>query len=217
MAIFGLFASCSPAGSSVKDSESSSNESLVVYSPIEKEALEAAQNFVRSHYATDAVFQEYGTIIEPTQVPDRFKILQRFDSKYRKGYNFVYRIWVQKFPSGWEFGNLGIEKSGGSTVLTTNGRMKELEKKNMVRSETTSAGNIEYTIIKRNAPKFVRIYTPNRLTRDDVLAVYNQLKDSYESVQFSTSRNPNDDDYMAIQNGYVFEYDTDKITKVGEY
>lgn len=63
----------------------------------------------------------------------------------------------------------------------------------------------------------VRVYTAKRLDRDDVLAVYNQLKNDYEIVQFSTSRNPDDDDYMAIQYGSVYEHDKDKITKLADY
>jgi hypothetical protein len=216
MAALCLLAACSPAGSSERASESSSVESTE-YSTIEEQALAAAQQFVRSQYASDAVFQQSGTIIEETDVPNRYKVLQRFDSNSRDGYNFVYRIWVQKFPSGWEFGNLGIERAGGETVLTTNGRMKEIERQNMTQQEAASAGSVDYTIIKRNAPNYVRVYTAKRLDRDDVLAIYNQLKNDYEIVQFSTSRNPDDDDYMAIQYGSVYEHDKNKITKLADY
>ena len=87
----------------------------------------------------------------------------------------------------------------------------------MTKQEDASAGNVDYTIIKRNAPNYVRVYTANRLTRDDVLTIYEQLKDSYQIVQFTTSRNPDDDEYMAIQYGSVYEHDIDKITKLSEY
>ena len=143
--------------------------------------------------------------------------MQRFDSEVQDGYNFVYRIWVQKFPTGWEYGNLAIERAGGENVLNTNGRMKDVEQQNMTRQEAASAGDVDFTIIKRNAPNYVRVYTPDRLKRDDVLSVYNQLKNEYEIVQFSTSSNPDDDDYMAIQYGSVYEYDKDKITKLADY
>ena len=216
MATLCLLAACSPAGSSRSSSETSALESSE-YSTIEEQALAAAQQFVRAQYASDAVFHQSGTIIEPTDVANRYKILQRVDSDSRDGYNFVYRIWVQKFPSGWEFGNLGIERAGGESVLTTNGRMKEVEQQNMTRPESVSVGSVDYTIIKRNAPNYVRVYTSKRLDRDDVLSVYNQLKSDYEIVQFSTSRNPDDDDYMAIQYGSVYEYDKDKITKLADY
>ena len=183
----------------------------------EADAVEAAQDFIRIAFAADALFQSEGTIVEPTDIPDRYKVLQRFDSEEQDGYNFVYRIWVQKFPTGWEYGNLAIERAGGENVLNTNGRMKEVERQNMTRKETSITGDIEFTIIKRNAPNYVRVYTPNRLKRDDVIAVYNQLKNEYEIVQFSTSSNPEDDDYMAIQYGSVYEYDKDKITKLADY
>ena len=179
--------------------------------------MEAAQKFVRMEFASDAIFQDEGTIVEPTDVAERYKVLQRFDSQQKDGYNFVYRIWVQKFPTGWEYGNLGIERAGGETVLTTTGRMKELEHLNMTKQDDASAGNVDYTIIKRNAPNYVKVYTANRLTRDDVLTIYDQLKDTYQIVQFTTSRNPDDDEYMAIQYGSVYEHDIDKITKLAEY
>ena len=216
MATICLLAACSSAGSSERASESSSVESTE-YSNIEEQALTAAQKFIRAQYASDAVFQQSGTIVEPTDVANRYKVMQRFDSDSRDGYNFVYRIWVQKFPSGWEFGNLGIERAGGERVLTTNGRMKVIERQNMTRQEDVSIGSVDYTIIKRYAPNYVRVYTAKRLGRDDVLAIYNQLKNDYEIVQFSTSRNPDDDDYMAIQYGSVYEHDKDKITKLADY
>lgn len=216
MAALCLMAACSPSNSSSHGQDSSSIESSDV-STIEEQALAAAQQFVHTEYASDAVFRQEGTIIEPTTVKDRFKVLQRFDSDSRDGYNFVYRIWVQKFPSGWEFGNLGIERADGTNVLTTNGRMKKIERQNMTQQESSTAGGVDYTIIKRNAPNYVRVYTAKRLTRNDVLTIYNQLKTDYEIVQFSTSRNPDDDDYMAIQFGSVYEYDKDKITKLADY
>lgn len=202
-----LLAACSNPGTS-KSSD---------FTGAEADAVEAAQGFIRIAFAPDAIFQSEGTIVEPTGVPERYKILQRFDSEVQDGYNFVYRIWVQKFPTGWEYGNLAIERAGGENVLNTNGRMKDVEQQNMTRQEAASAGDVDFTIIKRNAPNYVRVYTPDRLKRDDVLSVYNQLKNEYEIVQFSTSSNPDDDDYMAIQYGSVYEYDKDKITKLADY
>lgn len=196
---------------------SSSESSTSAFTNEELDAIEAAQDFIRSEFANDADFHQEGTIILPTEVDNRYKVMQRFDSAQKDGSNFVYRIWVQKFPTGWEYGNLGIERAGGERVLTTNGRMKELERQNMTRQENSSAGNVDYTIIKQNAPNYVRVYTAERLTRDDVLTVYNQLKDTYQIVQFSTSSNPDDDEYMAIQYGSVYEHDKNKITKLAEY
>lgn len=207
LGLLSLLAACSTSGTSA-----SSN-----LTQQQTDAMEAAQKFVRMEFASDAIFQDEGTIVEPTDVAERYKVLQRFDSQQKDGYNFVYRIWVQKFPTGWEYGNLGIERAGGETVLTTTGRMKELEHLNMTKQEDVSAGNVDYTIIKRNAPNYVKVYTANRLTRDDVLTIYDQLKDTYQIVQFTTSRNPDDDEYMAIQYGSVYEHDIDKITKLAEY
>lgn len=205
-----LMAACSNSGSTSSASSSGSSDT-------ETEALIAAQGFIQQEFAADAEFNTNGTVLEPTEVTDRYKVLQRFDSEVKEGYNFVYRIWVQKFPSGWEYGNLAIENASGERVYTSNGRMKDLERAAMTRQEDSSADGVDYTIIKRNAPNYVRVYTPTRLNRDEVLTIYNQLKDEYEIVQYSTSSNPNDNDYMAIKYGSVYEYDKDKITKLAEY
>ena len=61
MATLCLLAACSPAGSSERASESSSVESTEC-SAIEEQALAAAQQFVRSQYASDAIFQQSGTV-----------------------------------------------------------------------------------------------------------------------------------------------------------
>lgn len=180
-------------------------------------ALTAAQGFIIDIFATDAKFDSDQAIVTETSVPGRYKVMQRFDSKAHDSFNMVYRIWVQKFDNGWEFGNLAIEDASGKRVLTTNGRMKDLEHKKMTRKEAGRVGNVDYTIVKRSAPNYVRVYTKKRLTRDQVLDVYNQLKAEYEIVQFSTSPNPDADDYMAIQYGTVYEYDKDKITKLSNY
>lgn len=208
LAVAFIMTACSSSGSTTSVSELTEEQ---------KEALVAAQEFVKSQFAYDAEFKDAGTLVLPTEVDGRYKVLQRFNSEFHDGFNYVYRIWVQKFPSGWEYGNLGIEDAGAQSVYNSNGRMKELEKEYMTLKEDKTAGSVNYTIIKRNAPNYVRVYTQTRLTRDDILSIYNELKNTYDIVQYSTSSNPDDDDYMAIQSGYVFEHDINKITKLADY
>lgn len=203
--------SCTNSSSSsgtVSESERYANE--------QTEALYEAQKYIRLEFAADASFQGDASI-EETNVSHRYKIMQRFDSNEKDGYNFVYRIWVQKFPTGWEYGNLAIENASGNRLLTINGHMKEYEQREMNKVEQGTASGVDYEIIKRNAPNYVLVYTPSRLERDDILAVYNNLKAEYQSVKFTKNRNPDADDYLEIQSGMVFEFDIDKITSLSKY
>lgn len=214
--------STEPAGDNVDsiaiNEETSLDDTEPVIFSYDEEAIEAAKRFVTNEYANDAEFIDYDVKVNSTGVLHRYKILQRFSSE-SKGGDFVYRIWVQKFRGGWEYGTLEIEgyKNGIGRVHTSKGRMKEMEERENNKKEDHKAGSVEYTIILRKAPHVVRVYTPKRLKRDDVLAIYNDLKDKYQIVQYSQSENPKDDDYLSIDGTYVFEYDIDKITKIAEY
>lgn len=95
--------------------------------PSKTGALTAAHNFIRETFASNAEFEDEGTIIEPTGVPGRFKVLQKFTAEGHPSNwtQFIYRIWVQKFDDGWEFGNLAVESVTGERVFSANGNMKE--------------------------------------------------------------------------------------------
>lgn len=183
----------------------------------ELNALEAAQAVVREKYASDAEFDNEKLKVEKTEVRNRFKVVQRFDSDIRDGRFFVYRIWVQKFGSEWEYGTLEIEDVSGNKVHFSKGEMKERELDEMLSPKTGSTGNVDYIIIKQNEPNYVRVYTPERLSRDEVLEIYNQLKNKYETIYYSKSTDPDDEEYMTILNGLVCEHDIDKVTKLADY
>lgn len=177
----------------------------------ESDAVKAAQRIVQSEYAYDAVFQEAGLIVEPTEVENRYKILQRFDSEIKDGYNFVYRIWVQKFPTGWEFGNLGIERAGGERVLTTNGRMKEMELLEGV-GNTITAGGITFNIAEQKGSNVIRVYTDAKLSRSELRAAISDLMGEYEQIQFATSaKHERGDEYAGWLNDMFFDYEKDEI------
>jgi len=185
-------------------------------SDMEVAALAAAQSFIRSQYAADAVFDGSQVTIEPTFVENRYKVMQRFDSEQRDGYNFVYRIWVQKFPTGWEFGNLGIERAGGERVLTTNGRMKEIEQADGMGDKLT-AGGVEFTIVEKN-PTAIRISTQTKLDRKQLKAAIIELKTKYETIQFATSDKPQrGEEYASWTGNMFFDYDADEIISKGKF
>lgn len=149
-----------------------------------------------------------------TLVENRYKILQRFDSDLRDGNNFVYRIWVQKFPSGWEFGNLGIERAGGERVLTTNGRMKEMERKV---GDKITAGGIDFTVAEMS-PKAIRIYTDQKLSRKQLKAAIIDLRLQYETIQFATSAShERGEEYAGWVGEMFFDYDANEIIGKGKF
>lgn len=216
-----LLSSCG-GGSHTSDDRNSEYDSdysyfLSSYSEGQLDALHAAQVVIKKEFANDAAFEPEGTIIEETQVTNRYKILQKFKSDSKSSPYYIYRIWIQKFPSGWEFGNLQIEDYLSHNVYSSNGKMKAMEQAEMTRTTEGSAGGIDYKIIKRNAPNFALVYTPRRLKKSEILSIYNQLKGEYNQVQFTKSQNPKDDDYLAIDGTYVFEHDKNKVTKLSEY
>lgn len=186
------------------------------------DALRYAMNVIRSEYNEMTRFAGEPQQIEETEVPDRFKINGQFILLNRGSEVLCYySIYVQKFPESWEYGTLLIgpapEPTLSSAQFTAKGKMKSMEQSEMTRLTSGKAGNVDYTIIKKNAPNYVFVYTPKRLSRDEVMTVYNQLKDQYESVKFTKVNNPDADDYLCFQYGMVFEYDIDKITKIADY
>lgn len=186
------------------------------------DALRYAMNVIRSEYNEMTRFAGEPQQIEETEVPDRFKINGQFILLNRGSEVLCYySIYVQKFPESWEYGTLLIgpapEPTLSSAQFTAKGKMKSMEQSEMTRQTSGKAENVDYTIIKKNAPNYVFVYTPKRLSRDEVMTVYNQLKDQYESVKFTKVNNPDADDYLCIQYGMVFEYDIDKITKIADY
>lgn len=183
-----------------------------------RQALNAAQRVVKSEFSTNSTFHPDGTIIEETQVPGRYKILQEFECKPDYSNNLVYRIWVQNFEGTWEYGNLGIEERGtGRRLFSKNGNMKQREQENISKQETIRDSGIEHTIIKRNIPNYVVIYTPQRLSKSQLKELYNKYKDEYQIIQFTKSSNPDDDEYLAIQYGMVYDHDKNQVVKLSEW
>ena len=203
------------------DNSSSSNGSSVsAHSamPESEQALKAAQSVITYEFALDARFHRDGTIIEPTGVPGRYKIIQEFESEKYDDRHLVYRIWIQKFGDDWEYGNLGVEsRVTKKTLLTKNGKMKERERAATYKTESSSVGNINYTVVKQLKPNYVIIFTPTKLKKADLKKLYNHFKNDYESIRFTVNKDPDKKDYFCIQYGMVFDYDKDKITKLAEW
>lgn len=181
--------------------------------PTQTGAISVAQSFIRKEFASNADFEEEGTIVEETSIPGRFKVLQRFEAEdHPSGWSkFTYRIWVQHFEDGtWEFGNLGVESITGERVFTTNGNMKEREQNDGVGDKIT-AGGIEFTIAERN-PTAIRIYTDSKLSNDKMRKVVIELMDQYDTIQFATvAKHERGDEYASWTSSIFCNFDTNDV------
>ena len=95
--------------------------------------------------------------------------------------------------------------------------MKERERAATYKTESSSVGNINYTVVKQSKPNYVIIFTPTKLKKADLKKLYNHFKNDYESIRFTVNKDPDKKDYFCIQYGMVFDYDKDKITKLAEW
>lgn len=205
IAIATLIISACGSGSKAK---STSN-----FSVAEQEAIEAAQKFITEEFATNAEFIDEGTIVEDTEVPYRYKILQQFtaDDHPSNWSKFTYRIWIQKFDdNSWEFGNLAIESVTGEQVFTTNGFMKDREQSDGVGDELEIAG-ITFRVAEKN-PDAISIYTPSKLSRTTLRNVIKELMDDYSTIQFATdAKHERGDEYATWANGYFCDMDKNEV------
>lgn len=175
-------------------------------------AINAAQGFIRQTFASNAEFEDEGTIIEPTAVPGRFKVLQKFTAEDHPSNwtQFIYRIWVQKFEDGWEFGNLAVESVTGERVFTTNGNMKEREQNDGVGDNISVAG-VSFTIAEKKADA-IRIYTPNKLKRSQLRDVTKELMNQYSTIQYATdAKHERGDEYATWASGYFCDMDKNEV------
>lgn len=179
--------------------------------PSKSGAVYAAQRFIREEFASNAEFVDEGTIVEETTVPGRYKVLQKFTAENHPSNwtTFIYRIWVQKFDDGWEFGNLGVESVSGESVFTTNGNMKEREQKDGVGDGLTIAG-ISFKIAEKK-PDAIRIYTPNKLKRNQLRDVTKELMNQYSTIQFATDAKHERGDEYASWTGIFCDFDNNEV------
>lgn len=187
-------------------------------SPSKSGAVYAAQRFIREEFASNAEFVDEGTIVEETSVPGRYKVLQKFTAENHPSNwtSFIYRIWVQKFDDGWEFGNLGVESVSGESVFTTNGNMKEREQKDGVGDGLTIAG-ISFKIAEKK-PDAIRIYTPNKLRRNQLRDVTKELMNQYSTIQFATdAKHERGDEYASWTGGIFCDFDKDEVIGKDEF
>lgn len=192
----------------------------ITESSVSKEgAISAAQTFIRQEFASNADFIEEGTIVEETDVPGRFKVLQQFTAEDHPSNwtKFTYRIWVQQFDDGsWEFGNLGVESVTGERVFTTNGNMKEREQNDGVGDNLSVAG-ISFKIAEKKQDA-IRIYTSKKLSRAQLRAVTKELMNQYSTIQFATdAKHERGDEYASWIGNLFFDYDKDEIIRKDKF
>lgn len=181
--------------------------------PSESGAIIAAQRFIRDKFASNAEFEDEGTIVEETSVPGRFKVLQKFTAEDHPSNwtKFIYRIWVQRFDDGsWEFGNLGVESVTGEKVFSTEGNMKEREQGEGVGDNLTVAG-ISFKIAEKK-PDAIRIYTPKKLSMAQLRDVTKELMNQYSTIQYATdAKHERGDEYASWTGGIFCDMDNNEV------
>lgn len=211
-------------GCSEKEEKSSSDsinefrENTIEDLDLVPDQLSFTETTIREVYDSSAQFEEKDQYIIETPVAGRFKINGVFTTK--KGKRKYYEIYVQKFDS-WEYGTL-IISSNTSPSLTnasfvSNGKMKEAEQMMMNKKEDGKIGNINYTVIKRNAPNYVTIYTPKKLTPKEVKVVYDEFRNTYESILLTDDNDPDSYEYIRIDNETVWDFTKGSATKIKDY
>ena len=207
MVIILLVSSCGSNSTQPNEDLSTSSIEETIATVTNPEAVEAAQNLIKQEYAVDAVFSEDAPIVTETDVDNRYKIQQHFGSVDKQYLDLIYTIWVQKFGDNWEYGTLKVANTKGEIVYISNGRMKELERQEMTRIEAGEVDGVEYTIIERSAPNFVRISTPKRLSNSEIKKVSKALGATYESIFFCIDgKNARGDEYVNVQRDIVFDF-----------
>lgn len=186
------------------------------------EAISYIMGIIRRDYNPWSRFVGYPQSMEETMTNGRYEIKGQFLVK-ENGEEVMryYSTYIQKFDNQWEFGNLLISNAPNPTLANATkiikGQLKEKEQDSINKKEDGSIGGIDYTIIKRSAPNYIIFYTPKRLNKKDILKIYNEFKDQYESIRFTTSKDPNDDDYFCFQYGYVYDYKKNGMYKLNDY
>lgn len=186
------------------------------------EAIAYITGVIRNEYNPLSRFVNYPQKMEETEVSGRYKVEGQFLTKIL-GQDVVlyYSTYVQNFDNQWEYGTLLISNSPNpslsNAIKILKGHLKEKEQESINKKENGSLGGIDYTIIKRSAPNYIVIYTPNRLSKKEIIKFYKEFKDQYEILQFTINKNPDHDEYLSIQYGLVIDYEKDNVTNLKDY
>lgn len=212
-----LFAACSSGSSCRADHEAETTVTISGVTVTPDDAISAAKNVIRDEFAKDARFVEDECIAYGTDVPGRYRVEGRFSSVSKDYSALVFGIYIQKFSSGWEYGNFMIQNSwDGEYLIQKKGRMKQMDQKEGI-GDMITAGGINFTV----AEKFsggVRIYTDEKLTREQLKAAIIDLRPQYETIQFATTANhERGDEYAGWLADMFFDYDSDEIIGKGKF
>ena len=135
-------------GQAVSDAHPSVADSGDIILP--EEAISASKDVIRKEFAKDANFVDEECIAYDTNVSGRYRVEGRFSSVEKDHSSFVFLIYIQKFSSGWEYGNFKINDAyDGKSLVFKNGRMKEMEQNEGV-GDVLSAGGIDFTIAEKS-------------------------------------------------------------------
>ena len=206
-----MLASCSSGSTDGRGSTALSvqTESGDIITP--SAAIDAAKNIIKSEFANDATFVDDECIAYNTDVPGRFRVEGRFSTLSKDYSALVFGMYIQKFDTGWEYGNFMIQNSwDGEYILRKHGRMKELEQNENI-GDIITAGGIDFTIAEKK-PTAIRLYTNKKLSHSQLKGAIVELKDHYEIIQFATkAKHERGEEYASWTGEMFFDYDSGEI------
>lgn len=209
--------SCSPTSSNQSAETSSPSVTTSGEIILPEEAIAAAQQIIMDEYAPDANFVQDECEAYDTNVPGRYRVEGRFSTKEKDYSALVFSIYIQKFTSGWDYGNFKINNAwDGKSVLWKNGNMKKKEQTEGV-GNTITAGGVDFTVAELS-PQAIRIYTDSKLSRDQLKAAILDLMDTYDTIQFGTAdKHERGDEYASWTGNLFFDFDSDEIINKAKF
>ncbi len=192
------------------------------YDNSQSEQVSAAIQFIRANYPGELSFVGNKQIVRETSVKNRYVVSGAFliKSSWDKVEGRTFKIYVQKFSDGWEFGQLMIATEGEPSLSNNlkiyNGRMKEREKTDGV-GYVIYAGGIKFTIAEIKGTN-VRIYSDKKLTKGQLLVAIKDLRKDYDGIQFNTAqKHERGDEYAYVMGKYlVLTSEPDKLITIDE-
>lgn len=169
------------------------------------EALNESQRIIVEEFAKDAKFGDCPKVL-PTSRENMFKVHMFFTSEIKGGW-YRYRMFLENLNGKWLQGKTNIEDKSGKIIFIDEGDIKT----------PYEAEDFHIIHTRMNHPNFIKLYTEFRLSRDEVIKVYDIFKESYNIVQMSVGMTPEDEEYLSIQDGVVYEFDKNKTTKLKDF
>ena len=200
----------------------STKNNIPVNQPTLERAAVAAQYNVKLEFGGECKFipDIQG---EETQVPGRFKVLQKFTTTrygaYETPQEFVYKIFIEfkgedaTSPYDWDFTELIVENcsTGEQKIYKHGTNQQDID----IEHRQVRFGGVMFTVVEET-PEYLRVTTPKQLSHAKLKAVAKEMKPLFSSVFFHVEgQTDRGNEYAAIQGNNLFDYNnTESISAI---